>query len=63
MYLAGGDPSQPIIGDPITPYHLEIGGDWQAAADAWTRLGCPYDAAIAQLDAVQAALRTRVKIE
>ncbi len=35
-------------------------GDWCAAAAEWTRLGCPYDAAIAQLggdvDAVQAAL-------
>jgi DNA-binding CsgD family transcriptional regulator/tetratricopeptide (TPR) repeat protein len=62
VYLAGGDPPQPIIGDPVTPYHLEIHGDWQAAVDAWTRLGCPYDAAIAQLGgdigAVQAALGT-----
>jgi DNA-binding NarL/FixJ family response regulator len=44
------------------PTTFETGGDWQAAADAWTRLGCPYDAAIAQLgvdiDAVQAALST-----
>jgi DNA-binding CsgD family transcriptional regulator len=60
-YLAG-DPSQPIIGDPVTPYDLEIRGDWQAAADAWSRLGCPYDAAIAQLGgdigAVHAAVDT-----
>jgi DNA-binding CsgD family transcriptional regulator len=60
--LAGGDPPQPIIGDPVTPYHLEIGGDWQAAVDAWSRLGCAYDAAIAALGgdigAVQAALGT-----
>jgi DNA-binding CsgD family transcriptional regulator len=57
-----GDPSPPIIGDPVTPYHLEIRGEWQAAFDAWTRLGCPYDAAIAQLGgdvgAVQSALDT-----
>jgi DNA-binding NarL/FixJ family response regulator len=41
---------------------MEITGDWQAAAEAWTRRGCPYDAAIAQLGgdipAVEAALGT-----
>jgi DNA-binding CsgD family transcriptional regulator len=62
VYLAGGDPPQPVTGDPVTPYHLETRGDWQAAHDAWSRLGCPYDAAIAQLGgdigAVQAALGT-----
>ena len=53
---------RPPIGDPVTPYHLEIRGDWHAAAAEWTRRGCSYDAAIAQLggdiDAVQAALGT-----
>jgi DNA-binding CsgD family transcriptional regulator len=62
VYLAGGDPSPTIIGDPVTPYHLELCGDWSAAAAEWTRRDCPYDAAIAQLggdvDAVQAALST-----
>jgi DNA-binding CsgD family transcriptional regulator len=62
VYLTGGDPPQPITGDPVTPYHLEIRGEWQAAHDEWTRLECPYDAAIAQLGgdigAVQAALGT-----
>jgi DNA-binding NarL/FixJ family response regulator len=28
---------------------LEVGGDWRGAAEEWTRRGCPYDAAIAQL--------------
>jgi DNA-binding CsgD family transcriptional regulator len=45
-----------------TPYQLEISGDWHAAAAEWTRRGCPYDAAIAQLGgdiaAVQSALAT-----
>lgn len=27
------------------PFVLEIGGDWQAAADAWQELGCPYEQA------------------
>jgi DNA-binding CsgD family transcriptional regulator len=31
------------------PYALELAGEWQAAADAWTDLGCPYDAALALL--------------
>jgi DNA-binding CsgD family transcriptional regulator len=48
--------------DPVTPYELEINGDWQAAVDAWSDRGCPYDAALAQLggdiDAVHAALAT-----
>lgn len=24
------------------PYRLQIGGDWQQAAQAWDKLGCPY---------------------
>lgn len=57
-----GEPPEPISGDPLTPFELEIRGDWQAAVDAWTLRGCTYNAAIAQLggdiDAVQAALAT-----
>ena len=48
--------------NPITPFELEVSGDWQAAARAWTRRGCPYEAAIAQLGgdiaAVTSALAT-----
>ncbi|WP_119269668.1 helix-turn-helix transcriptional regulator [Taklimakanibacter deserti] len=29
------------------PYRLEISGDWQGAAAAWERLGCPYEQALA----------------
>ncbi len=29
------------------PYRLEISGDWQAAAAAWQKLGCPYEQALA----------------
>jgi DNA-binding CsgD family transcriptional regulator len=61
-YLAGGDPDDVPMVDDITPYRFEIGGDWRAAVAEWSRLGCPYDAAVAQLggdiDAVQAALDT-----
>jgi DNA-binding CsgD family transcriptional regulator len=31
------------------PFAAEIRGDWEGAAEAWTRRGCPYDAALAQL--------------
>ena len=61
-HLCGGGagPNAPV--DDITPYRLEIAGDWQAAVQAWTDLGCPYDTAIAQLGgdlpAVQSALET-----
>lgn len=46
----------------LTPYELEIRGEWEAASDAWIGRGCPYDAAIAQLGgdigAVESALTT-----
>ncbi|OBI12622.1 LuxR family transcriptional regulator [Mycobacterium sp. E2327] len=58
-----GGPPEPIAGDgPVTPFQLEIGGDWRGAAAAWERRGCPYDAAIARLGgdipAAESALAT-----
>jgi DNA-binding CsgD family transcriptional regulator len=45
-----------------TPYQMEANGDWRTAAAEWDRLGCPYDAALAQLGgdvvAVQSAAAT-----
>jgi DNA-binding CsgD family transcriptional regulator len=32
------------------PFALQIAGDWRAAADAWERLGCPYEAARASAE-------------
>ncbi|MDT7752045.1 MAG: hypothetical protein QOD96_5707, partial [Pseudonocardiales bacterium] len=62
LHLSGGPPVSISPAEQVTPYQLEIGGDWRAAADAWTALGCPYDAAVAQLGgdtaAVEAALAT-----
>jgi DNA-binding CsgD family transcriptional regulator/tetratricopeptide (TPR) repeat protein len=29
------------------PWALELEGDWKRAAELWTELGCPYDAALA----------------
>ncbi|OBJ52415.1 LuxR family transcriptional regulator [Mycobacterium sp. 1423905.2] len=58
-----GAPATPMaLRDPITPFQLEVSGDWRAAAQAWDQRDCPYDAAIARLggdpDAVQSALAT-----
>ena len=62
VHLAGAPIDDAPTLDTITPYRLEVSGEWQAAAAEWTRLGCPYDAAIAQLggdiSAVEAALET-----
>ena len=33
------------------PYALELAGDHAAAAEAWMRLGCPYEAALALAEA------------
>ncbi|WP_319428848.1 ATP-binding protein [Mycobacterium sp. RTGN5] len=61
-HLAGQPLDTPPTAHTITPYRHEINGDWQAAAEEWTRRACPYDAAIAQLGgdatAVEAALAT-----
>ena len=60
--LSGGAATPVAIDGPLTPFQLEVSGDWRAAADEWTRRGCPYDAAIAQLGgdiaAVQSAIAT-----
>jgi class 3 adenylate cyclase/tetratricopeptide (TPR) repeat protein len=33
------------------PYALQIAGDWAHAAELWTQIGCPYEAALALADA------------
>lgn len=61
-HLAGGIVDDAPAVDTVTPYRLEVSGDWQGAVAEWMRLECPYDAAIAQLGgdihAVEAALET-----
>jgi DNA-binding NarL/FixJ family response regulator len=44
------------------PYSLEIDGDWRAAADAWERLGCPWEQALALLDGDETAQRVALAI-
>ena len=34
---------------PFCPYALQIAGDWRAAAEAWERIGCPYEQALVLL--------------
>lgn len=29
------------------PYALQLAGDWRGAAEAWERIGCPYETAVA----------------
>jgi hypothetical protein len=56
--LAGGDCG--AVDGPVTPYALEIAGDWRGATVQWLQRGCRYDAALAKLggdvDAVESAL-------
>jgi DNA-binding CsgD family transcriptional regulator len=33
------------------PYALQLAGEWERAAGVWTRIGCPYEAALALADA------------
>jgi DNA-binding CsgD family transcriptional regulator/tetratricopeptide (TPR) repeat protein len=45
-------PNSPLVG----PYALQVAGDHLGAAGLWDDLGCPYDAALALLDATDEAL-------
>jgi DNA-binding CsgD family transcriptional regulator len=40
----------PIPVDAVEPHASELSGDWRRAARSWTRLGCPYAAALARAD-------------
>lgn len=56
--LDGADPT-----NLAQPYALEVSGDWQAAADAWRDLACPYEQALALMASdSDDALREAVQI-
>jgi DNA-binding CsgD family transcriptional regulator len=38
---------EPILRDLEEPFRLELDGEFEAAAEAWSALGCPYEAALA----------------
>ncbi len=46
-----------IAADDAPTPAIEKTGDWRAAADEWSRLGCPYDQGLALLAGDEAALR------
>src|SRR5207247_622404 len=50
-WRAGLDPLVPVPAGPTNPYAAAIAGDWARAAELWTALGCPYQAALALADA------------
>jgi DNA-binding NarL/FixJ family response regulator len=61
--LAGCPQLRVLITSRAGPYQAELAGDWAAAAQQWQDLGCPYDAALALLDAPdEAALRTALDL-
>jgi DNA-binding CsgD family transcriptional regulator len=47
-WRAGADEPVPAFGDE--PFRLEMAGDWEAAAERWRQVGCPYEAALALID-------------
>jgi DNA-binding CsgD family transcriptional regulator len=40
-----------LPGPVAEPYALHLDGQWQQAADRWTQIGCPYEAALALAEA------------
>jgi DNA-binding CsgD family transcriptional regulator/tetratricopeptide (TPR) repeat protein len=48
LWRAGELPTPPQ--EAAEPFALQIAGDWRAAADAWERIGCPYEVAVALAD-------------
>ena len=51
-----------IIGEVAEPYRLMLTGDWPAAADAWARIGSPYEQALALAEGSDENLREALAI-
>jgi DNA-binding CsgD family transcriptional regulator/tetratricopeptide (TPR) repeat protein len=47
VWLVRTASTRPPGDDIAEPYRLELDGEWAGAAQYWTELGCPYDAAMA----------------
>jgi DNA-binding CsgD family transcriptional regulator len=47
---------------PATPYALQMSGNWRAAAEAWKKIGCPYEEAMALADGDESAQREALEI-
>lgn len=48
LWRSGG--LEEMQGNIEAPYRLQITGNWRAAADAWSTIGCPYERALALAD-------------
>jgi DNA-binding CsgD family transcriptional regulator len=49
--------------DVAAPYDVQLAGDWARAAERWSELGCPYEAALALAEADEEdALRRSLKM-
>jgi hypothetical protein len=55
MHRAGQRPDVPVW--IAEPYWLMLSGNWRAAAEAWQRMGCPYEQAEALACGDAAAVR------
>lgn len=60
-HLVGGEFDDAPTDDTTTPYRHEVAGDWEAAAQEWLRLGCPYEAAVANMSGDAAAVSAAVE--
>lgn len=58
----GGETVPPPPGDLPEPLAAALAGDWRRAAAAWRDLGCPYEAALAQLEGDETALRQALAV-
>jgi tetratricopeptide (TPR) repeat protein len=47
LWLRRAGQDDPRLEPIADPYRLELAGEHRAAADAWTAVGCPYEAALA----------------
>jgi DNA-binding CsgD family transcriptional regulator/tetratricopeptide (TPR) repeat protein len=55
-------PDTPSEGEVAEPYRLILAGDWRSAADAWGRIGMPYEQALALAQGPDEALREALTI-
>ena len=63
LWLSRTGSSRLPRGDLAPAYLLQIKGDWRGAAELWTDLGCPFDAAMARIDATdEGALRAALQV-
>lgn len=51
-----------IIGEVAEPYRLMLAGDWRTAAEAWARIGSPYEQALALAEGPEESLRQALAI-